>query len=89
MKMEKISARKLDEKPVMDSEGSEMGVLHNVVVDAGTCMLTELVVKPATELDTSRFRKEGNYILMPFDAVKAIGDVIVVDSEKIRTQVRA
>ncbi len=82
--MEKISAQKLTDKMVMDSEGTEMGVLHNVVVDAGTGTLTELVVKPATELDTRRFRKEGNYILMPFDAVKAVGDVIVVDSEKIR-----
>lgn len=82
--MEKISAQKLTDKLVMDSEGTEMGVLHNVVADAGTGTLTELVVKPATELDTSRFRKEGNYIIMPFDAVKAVGDVIVVDSEKIR-----
>ncbi len=87
--MGKISAQKLNEKMVMDSEGSEMGILHSTVVDAGTGMLTELVVKPASELDTSRFRKEGNYILIPFDTVKAIGDVIVVDSEKIRTYVRA
>ena len=83
--MKKISAQKLNDKKVMDSEGTEMGVFHNIVVDAGTGLLTELVVKPATELDTSRFRKEGNYIFIPFDTVKAIGDVIVVDSEKIRT----
>ncbi len=83
--MKKISAQKLNDKKVMDSEGTEMGVFHNMVVDAGTGLLTELVVKPATELDTSRFRKEGNYIFIPFDTVKAIGDVIVVDSEKIRT----
>ncbi|RLG34600.1 PRC-barrel domain containing protein [Methanosarcinales archaeon] len=82
--MEKVSAQKLVDKMVMDSEGTEMGILHNVVVDAGTGMLTELVVKPATELDTRRFRKEGNHIIMPFDSVKAIGDVIVVDSKKIR-----
>jgi len=89
MKMEKISAQKMNDKTVMDSEGSEMGVLHNVVVDAGTGILTELVVKPAAELDTSGFKKENNYIFIPFEAVKAIGDVIVVDSTKIRTLVRA
>ena len=87
--MEKISAQKMNDKTVMDSEGSEMGVLHNVVVDAGTGILTELVVKPAAELDTSGFKKENNYIFIPFEAVKAIGDVIVVDSTKIRTLVRA
>ncbi|MCK4475979.1 MAG: PRC-barrel domain-containing protein [Methanophagales archaeon] len=84
MKMEKISAEELNDKMVMDSEGSEIGVVHNIVVDAGTGMLTELVVKPATELDTSGFKKEDNYIFIPFEAVKAIRDVIVVDSEKIR-----
>ncbi len=82
--MEKISAEELNDKMVMDSEGSEIGVVHNIVVDAGTGMLTELVVKPATELDTSGFKKEDNYIFIPFEAVKAIRDVIVVDSEKIR-----
>lgn len=82
--MEKISAQKLNDKRVVDSDGIEMGVLHNVVVDTGTGTLTELIVKPATELDTSGFRREGNYIFIPFDAVKAVGDVIVVDSMKIR-----
>ena len=84
MKTQKISALKLSNKRVVDSEGSEMGMLHNIVADAGTGMLRELVVKPAEELDTSRFKKEGDYIFIPFDAVKAIKDVIVVDSEKMR-----
>ena len=82
--MQKISALKLSNKRVVDSEGSEMGMLHNIVADAGTGMLRELVVKPAEELDTSRFKKEGDYIFVPFDAGKAIKDGIVVDSEKIR-----
>lgn len=87
--MGKISTQKLNDKRVVDSEGSEVGVYHNIVADAGTGMLTELVVKPAAELDTSGFRKEDDYIFIPFDAVKAIKDVIVVDSGKIRAQVRA
>jgi sporulation protein YlmC with PRC-barrel domain len=83
MKMQKISALKLSNKRVVDSEGSEMGTLLNIVAEAGTGMLKELVVKPADELDTSRFRKEDEYIFIPFEAVKAIKDVIVVDSEKL------
>jgi sporulation protein YlmC with PRC-barrel domain len=86
MRMEKISVLKLSEKRVMDSEGVEMGVLHNIIAEAGTGALKELVVKPAEDLDTSRFRKEDEYIFIPFDAVKAIRDVIIVDSEKIRTR---
>ena len=84
--MEKVSVLKLTEKRVMDSEGSEMGVLHNIIAEAGTGTLKELVVKPAEDLDTSSFEKEDEYILIPFDAVKAIKDVIIVDSEKIRTR---
>jgi sporulation protein YlmC with PRC-barrel domain len=86
MKMQKISALKLSNKRVVDSEGSEMGMLRNIVAEAGTGMLRELVVKPAEELDTSRFKMEDDYIFIPFDAVKAIKDVIVVDSEKLRTR---
>jgi sporulation protein YlmC with PRC-barrel domain len=54
------------------------------VAEAATGMLKELVVKPNDELDTSKFRKEDEYIYIPFDAVKAVKDVIVVDSEIIR-----
>lgn len=86
MEKEKVSALKLREKRVMDSEGVEMGVLHSVIAEMGTGMLKELMVKPAEDLDISRFRKEGEYIFIPFDGVKAIKDVIIVDSEKIRTR---
>ncbi|MHC1610064.1 MAG: PRC-barrel domain-containing protein [Candidatus Methanospirareceae archaeon] len=81
--MQRISVLKLSNKRVVDSEGSEMGTLQNIVAEAGTGMLKELVVKPAEELDISKFKKEGNYIFIPFDAVRAIKDVIVVDSEKL------
>jgi sporulation protein YlmC with PRC-barrel domain len=84
MRMEKVSVLKLSEKRVMDSEGIEMGVVQNIIAEAGTGALKELVVKPAEDLDTSRFKKEGEYIFIPFEAVKAIRDVIIADSEKIR-----
>jgi len=50
--MKKISAQKLSGKTVMDLDGSEIGILHNVVADAATGLLSELVVKPAAELET-------------------------------------
>ncbi len=86
MTKQKISALKLSYKKVVDSEGGEMGVVHNIVAEAGTGMLKELVIKPSDELDTSGFKKEDDYVFLPFDAVKAIKDVIVVDSEKIRAR---
>lgn len=84
--MGKVGVLKLSDKRVMDSEGVEVGVLHNIVAEAGTGMLIDLVVKPADELDTSRFKKEDEYILIPFDAVQAVKDVIIVDSEKMQAR---
>lgn len=84
--MGKVSVLKLSDKRVMDSEGVEVGVLHNIVAEAGTGILKELVIKPADELDTSRFKKEEDYILIPFDAVKAVRDVIIVDSDRMRVR---
>jgi sporulation protein YlmC with PRC-barrel domain len=86
VKMGKVSVLKLSDKRVMDSEGVEVGVLHNIVAEAGTGILKELVIKPADELDTSRFKKEEDYILIPFDAVKAVRDVIIVDSDRMRVR---
>jgi sporulation protein YlmC with PRC-barrel domain len=67
----------------MDLDGGEIGILHNVVVDVATGLLSELVVKPAAELDTTGFKGEEGYIFIPFQAVKAIKDVIIVDNEEI------
>ena len=84
--MEKISVQKLNDKRVVDSEGGEVGIYHNIVAEVDTGMLKDLVVRPAAELDTSKFRMDGTYIFMPFDAVKAVKDVVVVDSEKMRVR---
>jgi len=79
-----VSAKALNHKRVVDTGGSELGVSHNIVADAETGMMIELKVKPKAKYDTSEFKKEGDYIFLPFDAVKGIKDVILVDSEKIR-----
>lgn len=79
-----VSAKALNHKRVVDTGGSELGVSRNIVADAETGMLIELKVKPKAKHDTSEFKKEGDHIFLPFDAVKGIKDVILVDSEKIR-----
>ncbi|NQE45198.1 hypothetical protein C5S31_04140 [ANME-1 cluster archaeon GoMg2] len=84
MKEGKISAQKLSYKEVMDAEGRDIGELHNLIVDATTGMLTELVIKPASELDTSGFKMVNDDILIPIEAVKSIKDVIILDSGKLR-----
>jgi len=87
--MRKMSSLMLSDKKVVDSEGAEMGELHDMVADAETGILTELVVKPAAELDTSKFKTDDGYLFIPFDTVTAIKDVVVVDIKRIREQVQA
>ncbi len=84
MKEGKMSAQKLGYKEVMDASDREIGELHNIIMDATTGRLTELVIKPASMLDTSGLKKENDNIIISIDAVKSIRDVIVLESEKMR-----
>ncbi len=84
MKEGRIFAQNLNLKEVIDSEGRELGVLHNIVMDPETGILTELVIEPASGMDTSGFKRDKNYIFIPFDAVRSVRDVIVLDSDRLR-----
>jgi sporulation protein YlmC with PRC-barrel domain len=82
MVMAKIFAKNLSKKNVVSSDGSVLGVLYNIVMDAPTGDLIDLVVKPDMSIDKSRYKPEGNYILVPFSAVRAVRDFIVVDKNE-------
>ncbi len=82
MEMASIFAKNLSKKNVMSSDGSVIGVLYNIVMDVRTGELVNLVVKPDLSVDKSRYQMEGNYILIGFDAVRAVRDFIVVDKRE-------
>lgn len=82
MVMAKIFAKNLSKKNVVSSDGSVLGVLYNIVMDAPTGDLIDLVVKPDMSIDKSRYTPEGNYILVPFSSVRAVRDFIVVDKNE-------
>jgi sporulation protein YlmC with PRC-barrel domain len=82
MEMARIFAKNLSKKNVMSSDGSVIGVLYNIVMDVRTGELVNLVVKPDMSVDKSRYQLEGNYILIGFDAVRAVRDFIVVDKRE-------
>ncbi|MEA1894643.1 MAG: PRC-barrel domain-containing protein [Euryarchaeota archaeon] len=77
--MAKIFAKNLSKKNVMSSDGSILGALYNIVIDIRTGELINLVVKPDMSVDRNMYHAEGNYMLIPFSAVRAIKDVMVVD----------
>jgi sporulation protein YlmC with PRC-barrel domain len=77
--MVKVFAKNLSSKQVMATDGTEIGILFNIVMDVKTGNLIHLIVKPDMSLDTSRYQADGQYIMLPFESVRAIKDYIVVD----------
>ena len=77
--MNKIFARNLRDKQVVSSDGVTLGVLNNIVIDIRSGSIEDLVIKPDIALDKVKYKEEGEFILMPFDSVRAIKDYIVVD----------
>lgn len=77
--MTRIFARNLRDKQVMSSDGITLGILNNIVIDVKTGEVIDLVVKPDIALDKHKYQVEDEFILVPFEAVRAIKDYIVVD----------
>ncbi|HWQ44906.1 MAG TPA: PRC-barrel domain-containing protein, partial [Methanosarcina barkeri] len=75
--MSKVFARNLlFNKQVMATDGTEIGTLSNIVVEIKGGNIIDLMVTPNVNLDTSRYKKVDNYILVPFDSVSAVKDYI-------------
>jgi sporulation protein YlmC with PRC-barrel domain len=80
---EAIFASDLSDKKVVDTNGSNIGVLNHLRVEATTGDVTALMVTPLPHVNLSEFKTSGNLVAIPFAAVKAVKDVIVVDSARI------
>jgi len=76
-----VVARQLGGKRSITTTGKEIGRLDDLVVDEATGEMESVVVEPDAETaDDIRFPKDsqGDFII-PFKAVRAISDVIVVE----------
>jgi sporulation protein YlmC with PRC-barrel domain len=80
--MSKVFATTLAGKEIVTVEGTVVGGLENIILDLGTGNLIDLVVKPNKELNRQRYREEGKFVLIPFQAVVAVKDYIVVDESR-------
>jgi len=77
-----IFAASLAGKEIVNIDGTVLGDLENVVFDIETGQLIDLVVKPNTELLRQKYREDGKYVKIPFSAVVAIKDYIVIDEKR-------
>ncbi|AKB12834.1 Sporulation protein YlmC, PRC-barrel domain family [Methanosarcina thermophila] len=82
--MSKEFAKNLFNKQVMATDGTEIGVLSNIVVEIRGGNIIDMMVTPNPNFDTTRYRKEDNFILIPFDSVSAIKDYIIIDKMKAK-----
>jgi sporulation protein YlmC with PRC-barrel domain len=79
-----IFAKNLSNKQVMGSDGTDLGTLYDLIVDVNTGDILDLMVKPDPDLNIQEFRVENDFLLLPFESVRAIKDYIVVDRKTAR-----
>jgi sporulation protein YlmC with PRC-barrel domain len=80
--MEGVFSRQLAKKKVMTSDGTLIGILHNIISDLRTGELMDLVVRPDMGIDPSEYNTEDGFILIPFSAVRSVRDYIVIDRKE-------
>ncbi|PTD94387.1 photosystem reaction center subunit H [archaeon SCG-AAA382B04] len=77
--MTEFPATKLSDKEIVSSDGDELGKIYNITANLKTGKLKDLVVDPKMGVDKSEFETEDDFILIPFESVKAIKDMVVVE----------
>lgn len=77
--MSKTYASELARKEIVTVEGTVVGELDNLVFDLDTGEIIDMVVKPDRDLNRGRYREDGKFVRIPFSAVCAIRDYVVVD----------
>jgi sporulation protein YlmC with PRC-barrel domain len=80
--MGKVFSASIAGKEVVNIDGMVLGHLEDMVFEVQTGKLVDMLVKPARELNRSRYREDGRFVLIPFASVVAIKDYIVIDESR-------
>ncbi|HJJ98865.1 MAG TPA: PRC-barrel domain-containing protein [Methanocorpusculum sp.] len=83
MKSEQFT-HSIRKKRVMSTDGKIIGQIKNITFDRETGQLLDLVVCPDQTFDASGYKMNGDAITLPFEAVKDVSDLIVVDRYMLR-----
>jgi sporulation protein YlmC with PRC-barrel domain len=79
--MAEILAENLSGKAVMGTDGTELGMLYNITMDANSGRLENLIVEPeGITRDTEFSRDEGGRMLVPVERVQAVKDHMIVQT---------
>ena len=84
--MPRILTKELQSKTVISEEGKMFGRVVDITADMNTGELINLVIEP-TKFLTSHFENmisdEKGRVLLPFSAVGAIGDFVLINEKDI------
>ncbi len=77
----KILASDIRGKTVLSDDGMMLGRLRNIVADEKSGDLEQVLIEPADDVDPRLFRRDARgYLVFPFENVRAVRDVIVVNT---------
>ncbi|MBI4417002.1 MAG: PRC-barrel domain-containing protein [Euryarchaeota archaeon] len=73
-------ATELRGKTVMTNDGQILGMIENFIVDTRSGKVVDVLVTPAQELETRLFKTDAQgRLILPFQGMQAIKDVVVVN----------
>ena len=79
-----VVARQISGKKVITNEGEDFGRVVDLSVNEIDGHIIDLIVdaNPDNKME-DKLRKDGNYVLIPFSSVIAIGDYIIIDKRHL------
>lgn len=85
MAVEKKPHKEILNQPIITKEGKKLGAVKDITFESRTGELIHLIVKDTSPyLDQLNLEKsQNNEVLIPFNAIIAIGDFVVVSEEDL------
>jgi len=82
--MGKIVTSRLRDRMIVTEQGHEIGMVYDLVADESTGKLTALIAEPANDnIRNLLVTDKDGMCLIPFNAVHAIKDFIVIDAKRL------
>ena len=80
-----VIAKQLAGKKVITNDGEELGKLIDITVSESNGKMDHLLVEPNLDNATARdMHKDDGLLIIPYDAVLAATDHIIVDKKNLR-----
>ncbi len=76
----KVLGKSLIGMNVVSDKGTVIGRLEDIAIETTSGRVVMLVVKPHRDIDTKKYEvNERGELLIPFTAVKAVRDVLIIN----------